>query len=227
MWQTSKHGTIWQIEPDSGRAPTCQTCHMADGSHDVNTAWGFLALRLPEDDQEWLANRVTILQAVGVLDGKGNPTARLDVVKAGRVARLTKEEFDQERNKMVKTCTQCHSKSYAEANLKAGDDIIRETDKIFADAIRAVKSLYDDGILQKPADWTFAPDLLQFYEAKTGMEQELYLIFLEYRQRAFQGAFHNNPDYMHWYGWAKVKEAAARIKEEAARVRAEHKAAAH
>jgi hypothetical protein len=42
------------------------------------------------------------------------------------------------------------------------------------------------------------------------------------RMRAFQGAFHANPDYMHWYGWAKVKEAAARIKEEAARLRAEH-----
>ncbi|HEY6008752.1 MAG TPA: multiheme c-type cytochrome, partial [Geobacteraceae bacterium] len=112
MWQTSKHGTIWQIEPTSGRAPTCQTCHMGDGSHDVKTAWGFLALRLPENDPEWLANRVTILQAIGVLDDKGQPTERLEVVKAGKVARLTKEEFDQERAKMVKACTQCHSKSY-------------------------------------------------------------------------------------------------------------------
>ena len=227
MWQTSKHGTIWQIEPTSGRAPTCQTCHMGDGSHDVKTSWGFLALRLPENDPEWLANRVTILQAIGVLDDKGQPTERLEVVKAGKVARLTKEEFDQERTKMVKACTQCHSKSYAEANLKAGDDIIREVDKIFAGAIRDVKGLYDDGILKKPAGWTYTPDLLQFYEAKTAMEQELYLIFLEYRQRAFQGAFHANPDYMHWYGWAKVKEAAARIHEEATKLRAEHKAGKH
>ncbi len=224
MWQTSKHGTIWQIEPTSGRAPTCQTCHMGDGSHDVKTSWGFLALRLPEDDKEWLANRVTILQAIGVLDDKGQPTERLEVVKAGKVARLTKEEFDSERTKMISTCTQCHSKSFAEANLKAGDDIIREVDKIFAGAIRDIKGLYDDGILKKPEGWKYAPDLLQFYEAKTAMEQELYLIFLEYRQRAFQGAFHANPDYMHWYGWAKVKEAAARIKEDAARMRAEHKA---
>jgi cytochrome c553 len=227
MWQTSKHGTVWQIEPTTGRAPTCQTCHMGDGSHNVKTAWGFLALRLPEDDKEWLDNRVTILKAIGVLDDKGQPTERLEVVKAGKVARLSKEEFDSERAKMVKACTQCHSKSYAEANLKAGDDVIREVDKIFADAIRTVKGLYDDGILQKPAGWKYAPDLLQFYEAKTAMEQELYLIFLEYRQRAFQGAFHANPDYMHWYGWAKVKEAAARIKEEAAKARAEHNAKKH
>jgi hydroxylamine dehydrogenase len=78
-------------------------------------------------------------------------------------------------------------------------------------------------ILQKPEGWKYTPDLLQFYEAKTTAEQELYLIFLEYRQRAFQGAFHSNPDYMHWYGWAKVKEAAVRIKEDAARLRKEHK----
>jgi hypothetical protein len=223
MWQTSKHGTIWEIEPTTGRAPTCQTCHMPDGGHDVMTSWGFLALRLPEDDKEWLANRVTILQAIGVLDDKGTPTERLDAVKGAKIARLTKEDFDKERGRMIDVCSKCHARSYAIENLKAGDDVIREVDKIFADSIRTIKALYDDGILQKPEGWKYAPDLLQFYEAKSAAEQELYLIFLEYRQRAFQGAFHNNPDYMHWYGWAKVKEAAVRIKEDAARLRKEHK----
>ncbi|MBI1921416.1 MAG: cytochrome C [Geobacter sp.] len=223
MWQTSKHGTIYEIEPKSGRAPTCQTCHMPDGKHDVMTAWGFLALRLPEDDPQWMADRVTILQAVGVLDDKGQPTERLDVVKAAKVARLDKASFDKERNKMIDVCAKCHSRSYAQANLNAGDDIIRDVDHIFADSIRTVKALYDDGIIQKPAGWKYAPDLLQFYEAKTVAEQELHLVFLEYRMRAFQGAFHSNPDYMHWYGWAKVKEAATRIKEDAERLRREHK----
>jgi len=223
MWQTSKHGTIWEIEPTSGRAPTCQTCHMPDGNHGVMTAWGFLALRLPEDDKEWLDNRVTILKAIGVLDDKGQPTERLDAVKAAKIARLTKEDFDRERAKMVDVCSKCHSRSYAIENLRAGDEVIKEVDKIFADSIRTVKALYDDGILTKPQGWKYAPDLLQFYEAKSVAEQELYLIFLEYRQRAFQGAFHANPDYMHWYGWAKVKEAAARIREDAERLRNEHK----
>jgi hydroxylamine dehydrogenase len=223
MWQTSKHGTIWEIEPTTGRAPTCQTCHMPDGKHDVMTSWGFLALRLPEDDKEWMANRVTILQAIGVLDDKGTPTERLDAVKGAKVARLDKESFDKERNKMLDVCSKCHSRSFAVANLNAGDEVIREVDKIFADSIRTVKALYDDGILKKPEGWKYAPDLLQFYEAKSSAEQELYLIFLEYRQRAFQGAFHANPDYMHWYGWAKVKEAATRIKEDAERMRKEKK----
>ncbi len=222
MWSTSKHGTLWAIENQggkAGRAPTCQTCHMPDGDHAVMTSWGFLALRLPEDDEEWMKDRVTILQSLGVLDWEGNPTARLDVAKAGKVARMTKEEFQAEREKMLAVCSKCHSPSYAKANLDAGDAIIREADKMMADAIREVKSLYDEGLLEKPAGWTFAPDLLQFYEAKSAIEQELWIMFLEHRMRTFQGAFHMNPDYMHWYGWAPMKESLAQIKDEASRMR--------
>ncbi|MCL5024355.1 MAG: cytochrome C [Nitrospirae bacterium] len=222
MWSTSKHGTIWQIEGNkSKRAPTCQTCHMQNGNHEVMTAWGFLALRLPEDDKDWMNDRVTILQALGVLDEKGNPTARLDLVKAGKVARLTKEEFQKERDKMIATCAKCHSVDYAKGQLDAGDMMIRDVDKIMAEAIRVVQGLYQDGVLKKPVDWTIAPDLLQFYEAKSAIEQDLYVMFLEYRMRAFEGAFHMNPDYTHWYGWAPMKETLQKIKDEAGKLRAE------
>lgn len=222
MWSTSKHGTIWQIEGKSSkRAPTCQVCHMSGGDHNVVTSWGFLAVRLPEDDKDWLNDRVTILQALGVLDDKGNPTPRLELVKAGRVARLTKEEFQNERDKMIAICSKCHGASYAKGQLDAGDRVIKDIDKIMAEAIREVQGLYKDGLLKKPADWTFAPDLLQFYEAKSSVEQDLYVMFMEYRMRAFQGAFHINPDYMHWYGWAPMKETLRKIKDEAEKLRAE------
>jgi len=226
MWSTSKHGTIWQIEGrGSDRAPVCQTCHMSNGDHNVMTSWGFLAVRLPEDDKEWLKDRVTILQGLGVLDDSGNPTARLEVVKAGKVARLTKEDFDRERQKMVNICSQCHSPSYARAQLDAGDRIIRDADRLMAEAIRTVRALYRDGILKVPQGWTTAPDLLQFYEARSTIEQDLYVMFLEYRMRAFQGAFHMNADYMHWYGWAPMKETLQKIRDEAAKLRAEHSSA--
>jgi hydroxylamine dehydrogenase len=222
MWSTSKHGTIWQIEgKDSKRAPTCQTCHMSNGDHNVMTSWGFLALRLPEDDKDWMNDRVAILQALGVLDEKGAPTARLDLVKAGKVARLTKEEFQKERDKMTAICAKCHGASYAKGQLDAGDLVVKDVDKIMAEAIRVVQGLYKDGVLNKPADWAMAPDLLQFYEAKSSVEQDLYVMFMEYRMRAFEGAFHMNPDYMHWYGWAPMKETLQKIKDEAAKLRAE------
>lgn len=227
MYSTSKHGTIWQIEGKSGkRAPTCQTCHMSGGDHNVMTSWGFLALRLPEEDKEWMNDRVAILQALGVLDEKGNPTARLELVKAGKVARLTKEDFQKERDKMIRVCSQCHGASYAKAQLDAADMVVKDVDRIMAEAIRLVQGLYQDGTLKKPADWTFAPDLLQFYEAKSAVEQDLYVMFLEYRMRTFEGAFHMNPDYMHWYGWAPMKETLQKMKDEAAKLRAEKGSAA-
>lgn len=227
MWSTSKHGTIWQIEGQgSKRAPTCQTCHMSNGDHNVMTSWGFLALRLPEDDKDWLNDRVTILQALGVLDENGKPTGRLDLVKAGKIARLTKEEFQASRDKMTAVCAQCHGAGYAKKQLDEADLVVKDMDKIMAEAIRVVQGLYKDGALKKPADWTMAPDLLQFYEAKSSVEQDLYVMFMEYRMRAFQGAFHMNPDYMHWYGWAPMKETLQKIKDEAAKLRAENRTAA-
>jgi hypothetical protein len=220
MWSSSKHGIIWQIEgKESKRVPTCQTCHMSNGNHRVMTAWGFLALRLPEDDKEWLQYRITILQALGILDNKGKPTPRIEIVKVGKIARLTKEEFQAEREKMIKICANCHSENFAHKQLSAADQVIKEVDKIFAEAIKEVKTLYEEGILKKPKGWTFAPDLLQLYEAKSSIEQDLYLMFLEYRMRTFQGAFHMNPDYTHWYGWAPMKQTLQKIKDEAEKLK--------
>jgi hypothetical protein len=194
---------------------------MPDGDHTVMTAWGFLAVRVPEDDPEWWADRVVILQALGVLDEKGEGTERLEAVQAAKIARLSKEDFQAERAKIEAICTRCHSASYVAEQLAASDKIIREIDGMMAEAIRTVKALYTDGLLEVPQGWKYAPDLLQFYEARSSIEQELYVMFLEHRMRAFQGAFHANPDYMHWYGWAAMKESLQKIKDEAASIRAE------
>ena len=73
---------------------------MAGGNHEVRTAWGFLAVRLPlPEDPQWAADRATILQGLGVLDPEGKPTARLEAVKAADVARLTQEAWQHERDK--------------------------------------------------------------------------------------------------------------------------------
>jgi nitrate/TMAO reductase-like tetraheme cytochrome c subunit len=235
MYSTSKHGVVYSIEGSNWdwskrlseadySAPTCQLCHMPNGDHNVMTSWGFLAVRLPEKDEKWLADRTEILKALGVLDANGNPTARFDVVKAAKVARLTEEEWQALRDKKLKVCYKCHSQTFAKQNLENADAIIREADAVMADAIKTVKGLYEDGILPKPSYYAELPsypypDLLRFYEVRSPIEQDLYLMFLEYRMRAFQGAFHMNPDYMHWYGWAPLKEAAVRIKDEAQRLR--------
>ncbi len=232
MYSGSKHGVrnaLKQLKaiPETAAAPTCQTCHMQEGNHEVRTAWGFLAVRLPfpEDDSQWKADRITILQGLGVLDPKGNPTARLEVVKAADVARLTQEAFDRERSKMLATCNGCHSGNFAREQLRQSDGLIRDSDHLMAEALRTVAALYEDGVLQKPKEYAFAfPDLLTFHDAPTPIEQKLFVMFLEHRMRAFQGAFHANPDYANWYGWSEMSRDLVEIRAEAATLRREHAA---
>jgi len=221
MWYHSKHGTAYMTDRKAHRGPTCQDCHMPNGDHRVMTAWGFLALRLPESDKEWMGYRVTILQALGVLDKNGKPTKRLGVVKAANLARLTKEGFDKERNRMLKVCEKCHSATFAKENLKNADQMIKASDKIFAEAINVVAGLYKDGIIKKKTNQaTFPyPDLLNFYEVNTHIEELLYEMFMDYRMKTYQAAFHIMPDYTTWYGYAKMKETLVEMKEIAKQMR--------
>lgn len=223
MWSSSKHGAIYFTDPTSGRAPTCQACHLEDGNHRTMTAWGFLALRLPEPDQEWMNYRLTILKGLQVLDPEGKPTPRLDVVKAGKVARLTAEEWQKERDRMLRTCGRCHSSNFARTNLENADAMIKEADRFLAKGIDLVAGLYQEGIIQPQPGKLPYPDLLTFYEAMTPIEQRLYVMFMEHRMRAFQGAFHNNPDYVTWYGLAELKKDIVEISREAHRMRLEKK----
>jgi hypothetical protein len=188
------------------------------------TGWGFLAVRLPmPEDKQWAADRATILQGLGVLDPEGNPTARLDVVKAANVARLTEEDWQKERDKMLKTCNDCHSLNFAKAELEKGDQMIKEADRLMAEAIQIVADLYKEGILKKPESYAYPfPDLLTFHDAPTPIEQELFVMFLEHRMRTFQGTFHANPDYALWYGWSEMRQSLSKIKHEAKDLRAEH-----
>ncbi|VAX11125.1 Hydroxylamine oxidoreductase (Fragment) [hydrothermal vent metagenome] len=248
MYSTSKHGMIYAMEGDNWdfskkikewnenpfepssstpRAPVCVTCHMQDGDHGVMTAWGFLALRLPEDDKEWMGYRTKILEGLGITLSTSEGTRRIkDIVVSGDMARLTKEGWQEQRNKMIKVCAQCHSESWGKGELDKADRIIKAADKLMAEAIEIVEGLYTDGLLPKPENYPPHVDLLRFYEVQTAIEQKLYVMFLEHRMRTFQGAFHNNPDYMHWYGWAEMKRDLAEIREENKNLRAKHAQAA-
>lgn len=235
MWSTSKHGVRYQLKrdgvlPETASAPSCQTCHMPKGSHDVHTAWGFLAVRTdglapyPGESEEWWNDRVTILQGLGVLDPEGNPTPRLDVVAGAQVARLSAAEFDAERAKMIEVCTECHSESFAKEHMKKGDDMIRSIDHLMAEAIREVAALYEEGVLEQPENYASAfPDLLTFHDAPTPIENRLFTMHLKHRMRAFQGTFHNNPDYALWYGWNEMVQDLTEIKAMAEEMREKHR----
>jgi len=231
MYSTSKHGIRHTLKrdgilPATAAAPTCQDCHMADGDHEVRTAWGFLAVRTngleryPGESDQWWADRVTILMALGVLDPEGNPTARLDLVRDAQVARLSADEFDKERAKMVRACGKCHSEHFAKEELAKGDALIEQIDHLMAEAIREIVGLYKDGLLKKPDSYAYAyPDLLTFHDSPTTIENRLFTMHLKHRMRAFQGAFHMNPDYTLWYGWNEMVQDLREIRSMAAEMR--------
>ena len=237
MWSSSKHGSRFLTRevgdlPEGAVAPKCQDCHLPEGTHENRTAWGFLGVRLPlPEDPQWKADRITILKALGILNPETNePTARLEVVKAADMARLTEEAWLTERNRMIAICSGCHSKTYAAGQLAMGDAMMQKTDKLLADAIDIVAGLYKDGLISKPEDYAFAyPDFLYFM--RTGgsnmenisyIDQVLFQMYMKHRMRTYQGFFHVNPDYAYWYGWAMMVKDLGEIKELEKTIRATH-----
>ncbi len=232
MWSSSKHGTRYFVKEqgklsEKAAAPTCQYCHLPNGTHENRTAWGFFGVRLPlPKDRQWAADRVTILKALGILNPKtGEPTARLEAVKAFDMARLTDDAWKTEREKMIKTCSGCHSGQFARRHLEMGDQMIQNVDRLMAEGIEIVSKLYKDGIIKKPDHYPFAyPDF--FYFKRTGgsyIDQVLFRMYMKYRMRTYQGVFHANPDYAYWYGWAAMTKSLGEIKELARTMRATHK----
>ncbi len=228
MYSGSKHGVRYGLKqmailPKSTSAPTCQTCHMEEGSHEVGTAWGFLAVRLEmSSDKEWAAASRTILRALGLFDSDGKPTARMKVMKRREVFRQTDADWEKERKKMLVACSQCHSLTFAEKELDEGDRMIRKTDLLMAEAIRVVAALYEDGILEKPKESAQPfPDFMAPLKKPRSIELKLWRMFSEYRMRAFQGTFHGNPAYAFWHGLGEMEQTLYEIREMAGALRRE------
>lgn len=135
-------------------------------------------------------------------------------MKQADIARLTQEDWLNERLKMVKTCNACHSAPFVAAEMEKGDRMIKQADLMLAQAIRIVAELYKDGILKKPDAYAHPfPDFLAFHDAPTTIDLKLWLMFMEHRMRAFQGVFHANPVYAQWYGMGEMQQDLTQIRE--------------
>ena len=60
---------------------------------------------------------------------------------SSHLSALTAAGFDEQCAKMVKICSECHSTKFAGGELEKGDRMIRETDKLLAEAIRIIAGL--------------------------------------------------------------------------------------
>jgi hypothetical protein len=107
---------------------------------------------------------------------------------------------------MIVACKGCHAEGFARSQLQRGDRTLREADRLMAEAIEIVAGLYRDGLLEKGKEQRFAyPNVLQFHDAGSPIELRLFVMFMDHRMKAFQGAFHDSPDHALWYGWSEMQ----------------------
>jgi hypothetical protein len=134
----------------------------------------------------------------------------------------------KEREKMLKVCSKCHARSFAEVNLQDGDTIQRESKALIDEAASIIRELDKEGLLV-PAPSERPPHPLKGQALETG-PQMLYedlsrieAVFFRMRKYyyiiTYKGVFHQNPDYAHWYGNAPLKLALSEIKSEAETLR--------
>lgn len=165
MWQNSKHGMLYAIDGESGRAPDCTTCH---GSHEVITAWGFLGLREgDEDDEEWYEARAKIKNT---LETMGPATAP-------EVMRSSYKEWEKVREEMIDRCSECHAESYARRELEKGDQLLREADLAKAKIIDIANRKFDEGLIDE--------------RSRFGIYREA----TAHRFSTYMGGFHNSANF--------------------------------
>ncbi len=186
MWESSVHGVLYR-QPGGKRGPSCVTCHMDGGSHNVS-----------------------------------------DGIATGLSTTQTASLWKRERDRMIARCNQCHSPAFASRNLADADGIALQSSSVVAEAQAVVEELQRDGLLLPPPSdrpphplfgksFVIGPHML--YENLSSVESQFFRLKQFYALTAFKGAFHQNPDYAHWYGNAPMKLALSEIKSEAALLR--------
>jgi hydroxylamine dehydrogenase len=205
-YKKSKHGMIEETNRTSSRAPACITCHMDGGTHDVSQG----------------ITIGTVSQGAFISDkSSGN-----DYVKDsnGIVMRaITQEQFDTNRQKMLSICARCHSSNFAKSTLENADEIKVQADKKVGEGVTIIEGLYKDGLLDpmpenRPPNPVTGKNLTltgqQTYSNTSGIEADFFETYKYALIHSWKGAYHMNPDYAHWYGWAQLNLDLEKIKSE-------------
>jgi hypothetical protein len=182
MWSASQHGVLFR---DGGEeaSPTCVTCHMPGGTHNVSR---------------------------GIATGKPAPVR------------------DAERDFMVDICARCHTPAFSRRSLEDADRIEGQSRALLAEAQAIVSALNEEGLLE-PRPGKRPPHPLQghgfvigphmLYEDISRAEAIFFRMMMFHYMSAFKGAFHQSPDYSHWFGNAPLKLALSELRSEAALLR--------
>jgi len=222
MWAKSKHGVVYTTEKeraggDPTRAPSCVTCHMPE---------------MEKGAGQPLTHNVSTNITIGtVAQGAQVGDATLKTSVPMRV--ISQADFDARRGKMLAICGQCHATAFAQPQLAKADQVKLDVDARLWDPVMRIRGLWYDGLLD-PMPVNRAPNPAypgvngglvlvlggqQLYGGTSAIEQMFFQTYKYDHVNTFKGAYHINPDYSHWYGWARVLPDVDTIKGEEARLR--------
>lgn len=202
-WEASPHGVAWRASHgDERQAPTCSTCHMPGGSHDVG--------------------RGITLGTSGsgaVLEGEPAPIP---------MRTLTREAQAKERAAMLAVCTRCHTERAARGALDDADAIKRECDRLVGLGAELVRRLGTDHLLdpdpgERPPHPTAGHALVlggaMLFENQSEAERLFFDVAKFAHAITFKAAYHQSPDWTHWLGIARLKSGLEALKAEDRRLR--------
>lgn len=213
----TKHGTDPAVARDPG---TCGVCHMGP-DHPQFEMWetslhGVLARRPGGPSAP------TCITCH--LDKASHNVSRGIATGLSPTSRAWKDE----RELMVGRCSACHSRAYSGRSLADADGIALQSLQLVAEAQEIVAGLARDGLLapppaDRPAHPLFGKSFVigpaMLYENISSVESRFFRLRQFHAPIAFKGAFHQNPDYSHWYGNAPLKLTLSEIRSEAALLR--------
>ena len=131
------------------------------------------------------------------------------------------------RAEMVRRCESCHGGALAERELARVDAIRAEGAALIAEAAAVIMDVADRGALDPmPTDRPPHPlygqrltlDAQLLYEDTSHIERLFFTMRNFHFAQMVKGAYHQNPDYTHWYGNARLKMDLVDIRSEARRL---------
>jgi len=198
MYETSLHGTIYELTQNPDRAPRCVTCHMPRGSH--NSSFGI---------------------------ARGPAGTRSPVVDLKEVP-ISKEEQERRREEMLGVCTGCHSRRFAQEQLENADQVKEAGFKLMEEGKESIQEIAKEDLLypsiaERMPHPTEGRTLVladpQLYIGTSYIERLFFTMFKFHSIRVWKSGYHFSPAYTHGYGWTEMQLDLIDIKEEADKLR--------
>lgn len=132
-------------------------------------------------------------------------------------------EAQASRALMLNICSACHSPAFSSRNLADADKVFSQSLALLTEGQGIVQEMAKEGLLmpapqERPGHPIFGANFvigpLMTYDDLSAPEAKFFRMMMFYFMSTYKGAFHQNPDYAHWYGNAPLKLTLGELKSE-------------